>query len=139
MVKKEKGITLVSLIMYIVAMTLIVVVIATISRSFYKNISQFGNSDSIELKVEKFNTFFLKQINTASTTVSSCNTTKIVFSDGTNYEYKNNAIYYGTSDKSLKLCDGVTDLKFEYRSADSTITVYFTTETEGKTFYYKKN
>ena len=137
--KKEKGITIVTLIVYIVAMTITVGVIATLSRSFYKNINEFQNSDSIELKVEKFNTFFLKQINTASTTVSSCNTNKIVFSDGTNYEYKDNSIYYITSEKNVKLCDEIKDLKFEYRNANNTITVYFSTETEGKTFYYKKN
>lgn len=138
MLKKEKGITLITLIIYVAAMTLLVAVIANISKSFYKNMSQFSDTNSVEFKVEKFNTFFLKQINTSGVSVTSCTDKNILFSDGTQYEYMDEAIYYKTSDKNLKLCDEVKNLKFEYNNTQKLINVYMSDGANEKTIQYKK-
>ena len=139
MLKKDKGITLISLIIYLIAMTLLVAVVANISKSFYLNMSQFSDTDEIELQMEKFNTFFLKQINTSSIDVENVEDTSIEFNDGTKYVYENNAIYYKTTDKNLKLCDNIDELKIIYDETNKTITVNMKDKTNvEKEILYKK-
>lgn len=139
MLKKEKGITLISLIVYIIALTMIVAVIANISRSFYKNLADFSDTDNIELQFEKFNTFFLSQINSSDTYISLCTQDSIRFSDGTQYIYKDNAVYYRTADKNIIICDKITECNFEHEIATNKVNVYMSDGTNDKTIHYKKN
>ena len=56
--KSEKGITLISLIIYVIALTIVIGIVAVISGYFYNNIAT--SSEDIEPMVEytKFNSFF---------------------------------------------------------------------------------
>lgn len=139
MFKKQKGITLISLIIYLIAMTMLIAVIANISRSFYKNMSQFSVNNELEIKIEKFNTFFLKHVNTSSISVASCTENNISFSDGSNFIYQNDAIYYKTSDKNIKICDDILDIEFKYNTMAKELEVYIADSTADRRMFYKKN
>lgn len=139
MLKKEKGITLISLIVYVIALTMLVAVIANVSRSFYKNMSEFSDSDSIELKFTQLNTFFLREINSSDTYISLCTGSNIRFSDGTQYLYKEGAVYYQTNDKNIKICDGIKNCTFQHNGATGVVSVNISDGTNDKTIHYKKN
>ena len=74
--KSEKGITLISLIIYVIALTIVVGIIAVISGYFYDNIDT--SSEDIEPMVEytKFNSFFSEEVNYVGIKVLDFNTTK---------------------------------------------------------------
>ena len=103
--KSEKGITLISLIIYVIALTIVIGIIAVISGYFYNNIAT--SSEDIEPMVEytKFNSFFSEEVNEKEIKVLDCKTTTdstgkidtsyIVFDNGVQYTYisENKGIY----------------------------------------------
>lgn len=132
--KNNKGITLTSLIIYIIGMTIVVATIATLTSFFRKNI----NVDKITTdttQYTKFSSIFLDEINNKNNTIIECKTTRednyktsyIIFSSGNQYTFmeKNNAIYKN----NLKICEQVNDCNFSYNYVNSQyqITVNFLT------------
>lgn len=98
--KSEKGITLISLTIYVIAMAIVVGVIAIISTFFYSNMEDTDNIVSPMTEYTKFNSFFSDEINHEGIEVVSCGTTDnrqnyIVFSNEVQYTYieANRAIY----------------------------------------------
>ena len=60
--KEEKGVTLISLIIYIMVMILIVALIANISSSFYSNLNEFDSESENAVAFSKFNMIFLNDL-----------------------------------------------------------------------------
>ena len=121
--KSEKGITLISLIIYVIALTIVIGIIAVISGYFYKNIAT--TSENIEPMVEytKFNSFFSEEVNYRGIEVLDCQSTTgdngkietsyIVFDNGVQYTYisENKGIYRN----KVKIARGVEECSFEYK------------------------
>ena len=55
--KSEKGITITSIIIYIVAMIIIVGIIAVITRYYYGNVNKLSNNTTSMEEITKLNTF----------------------------------------------------------------------------------
>ena len=116
--KSEKGITLISLIIYLIGLTVAIVMITVVSSYFYKNID--GNIGTIDSLVEytKFNSYFTEQMNKENIEVVACelnetdNINYIVFNDGTQYTFikENGGVYFGC----IKIAGNVEVCKFEY-------------------------
>ncbi|MBP3256349.1 MAG: hypothetical protein J6M60_07720 [Clostridia bacterium] len=111
--KKENGITLMSLIIYIILMLLVVAMLATMSTMFFKNTKIIEDESKYSGEFNKFNMFFIEDVK-KSNSVYSINPREIVFLDGTTYAYQNNAIY---RDK-VKICDNITSCTFSNRTDD---------------------
>lgn len=60
--KKEQGITLISLIVYVILMTFIIAGISSITASFYANINSFDNESESAVAYAKFNMYFINDI-----------------------------------------------------------------------------
>ena len=58
--KSEKGISLISLIIYLIAFTTAVAIVANVSNYFYKNLTQSGNSLKTNEQFLKLNSVFEK-------------------------------------------------------------------------------
>lgn len=119
--KNNKGITLVSLIIYIIGMTIIVALIATLTSFFYKNIdvSQINNDTT---QYTKFSSIFLEEINIKNNSVIDCKpltdgVSYIIFSSENQYTYDANSksIYKN----NVKICDNVEMCEFSYTFGDS--------------------
>lgn len=98
--KSEKGITLISLTIYVIAMAVVIGVIAIISTFFYSNMEESDDAVSPMAEYTKFNSFFSDEVNHEGIEVVSCGTTDngqnyIVFSNEIQYTYipENRAIY----------------------------------------------
>ena len=90
-VKSEKGITMMSLVVYMVIFTMIIGALTTISTFFYTNIGEVVDAPQYVYEFNKFVMFFgldIKNYNNAVVTENS-----IQFEDGPTYIYQNNAIY----------------------------------------------
>lgn len=126
--KSEKGVTLSSLIIYVIAMVIVVSTIAVITRYFYGNINKLSNSTSSLGEVTKLNSFITEEINKLGNTIYYCDPdgSFIVFynpndrdeqnsnSGYTQYTFKNGSIYL---DK-IKICSRIESCKFTDISDD---------------------
>ena len=60
--KKEQGITLISLIVYVILMTFVIAAISSITASFYVNINDFDDESESAVAYSKFNMYFINDI-----------------------------------------------------------------------------
>ena len=95
--KSEKGMTLTSLIIYIIIMLFVIGVISMISTFFYNNIDEVGKNVNPSQEFTRFSSFFLKDMKKTDRNILECSEegSYVIFSDGTQYTFKNNAIYRG--------------------------------------------
>ena len=61
--QKEKGVTLISVTIYIIVMLIIVSVITVITSYFYNNVDVNAVSQDINQQYTRFNTYFTEEIN----------------------------------------------------------------------------
>ena len=122
--KSEKGITLISLTVYIIVMTIVVGVVAMITTFFYKNTKGIREVDSIT-EYTTFNSYFSEEINHSNLKVSVCDSdgNYIVFNYGVQYTFipENKGIYRN----KVKICRNIDNCKFseEIKNGKSVITV----------------
>ena len=106
--KSENGITLTSLVIYVVVATIIISTMAVISSFFFSNMSSVNGQEEYALEFNKFNMFFINDVK--NNKKAEINVGKIVFEDGTVYEYRasEKAIYRN----NIKIAKKIEDLKF---------------------------
>ncbi len=123
--KDNRGITLTSLIIYVIGMVIVVSLIATLTTFFYKNVN-VDNISKDTTQYTKFSNLFLDEINKKDNEIVECKTTEedgqkisyIIFSDGNQYTYKaeNKSVYKN----KIKICKDVEECEFSYIYIDST-------------------
>ena len=95
--KKESGITLVTLIVYLMIVSAILAALTNLSSHVYKNIGKLGSENLSAEEFNKFNVNFVKSVkaNKKATVTNNNQNVTIVFDDGTTYNYINgeNSIY----------------------------------------------
>ena len=119
--RNNKGITLISLITYIIGLTIVLALIATLTSFFYKNISAKDiNSDTTQYT--KFSSIFIEETNNKKNSVISCQSmtdgiSYIVFSSGNQYTFDENSksIYKN----NFKICNNVEICDFSYTFVDT--------------------
>ena len=98
-IKSEKGVTLMTLTVYIIVMLIIVGIVTTISTFFYGNLNIVRDSAKYACEFDKFNSSFLSDVKSNKhANVDSSNKT-IIFEDGSTYKYNESdeGIYKGKS------------------------------------------
>lgn len=95
--KKESGITLVTLIVYLMIVSAILAALTNLSSHVYKNIDKLGSENLSAEEFNKFNVNFVKSVkaNKKATITNNNQNVTIEFDDGTTYNYINgeNSIY----------------------------------------------
>lgn len=124
--KTQKGVTLITLTVYVIVMTIVVAVVAMISSYFYTNTSSLsGNMDSLT-EYTKFNSFFSEEVNRENSKVLECKENYIVFDNGVQYTYvaENRGIY---KDK-VKITSNVENCEFisKIQNGKNVVTVRLT-------------
>ena len=89
--KKESGITLVTLIVYLMIVSAILAALTNLSSHVYKNIGKLGSENLSAEEFNKFNVNFIKSVksNKKATVTNNNQNVTIVFDDGTTYNYIN--------------------------------------------------
>lgn len=106
--KSEKGITLTSLIIYVVALILTVGFLSTISTHFYANTNYIMDNGKYISEFNKFNMYFIEDVKNNSE-VYSIDQNKIVFADGVTYTYSNGYVYRNKAE----ICRNIENCSFE--------------------------
>lgn len=84
--KSNKGITLTSLVIYIIVATIVISIMAMVSSFFFSNMNLVKDQDQYAVEFNKFNMFFITDIK--NNTTAQVESNKITLEDGTIYEYK---------------------------------------------------
>ncbi len=123
--KSQKGITLISLTIYIITFAIVIGIIATISGYFYGNLKDSNVELDPISEYITFSTFFSKEVNTKNVE-SQCGDNYIVFINGENlvqYTFTNNSIYRN----NIKICRDIDNCEFSQtvENGKQKITVIF--------------
>lgn len=134
-IRNTNGITLTSVIIYVIGMVLVVGIISTLTSFFYKNVNiEDINKDTTQYT--KFSGIFLNEINKENNYIIDCksvndseeNVSYIIFATGNQYTFikENNSIYKN----QLKICEGVQncDFSFKFINSEYVIKVDFKTD-----------
>ena len=121
--KSERGVTLTSIMIYVVALTVVVLLIGRITTYFYKNINVVKTDTNASAEYTKFNSYFTDEINIEGNEVIDYTEEYIIFSKTKNqYTYKNNCIYVNKA----KLCENIEICEFNYNKETRQIEVNLT-------------
>lgn len=116
--KSEKGITLISVTIYVIVMVLLVAAISIITSYFYKNVNVTTEQDDINKQYTKFVSYFSEEVNREGNSIEAFpdedgdnKGTSIIFSSGNQYSFiqENKAIYMG----SVKIAANIENCVFE--------------------------
>lgn len=110
--KNSNGITLTSLVIYIMIMILVIGVIASISSIFYKNTNNLDDETKEIIEYNNFNSYFIKEIKTPNNKVEKISEDKtyILFTTGNSFYLKENKILYN----NIEIAKGIKNTSFQY-------------------------
>ena len=133
--KSERGITLSSLIIYILVMMIVIGVMTSVSLIFYRNTSNLDNRTVEISKYNNFNTYFIKEIKSPGNGIDTIQQNYILFKSGNSFSFNNNNIYYN----NLSIVDGVQNVVFSKPEIndDTVISVNIVFEEFSKNMKYK--
>ena len=72
--KSEKGVTLISVTIYVIVMTLLVAIISVITNYFYKNVELNSKQEEINNQYTKFISYFTEEVNKENNKILEINT-----------------------------------------------------------------
>lgn len=139
--KTQRGITLISLTIYVITMAVVVGILATVTSFFYNNIKDVNVDIDPITQFTTFNSFFADEVNHSNLKVVACGTTDsnqnyIVFGNGVQYTFvpENNGIY---RDK-VKICRNIEECTFSetIQNGKSVVTVYLKSGGKDRTILY---
>lgn len=108
--KSQRGITLVSLVIYIIVMSIVLIVMNSIIANFYNNTESTKASVEEMVEFNKFNNFLLKEVKLPQNGVDKIEKDNeqnyILFTTGNSFSMYNNSIYYN----NIKICNNVKDM-----------------------------
>lgn len=123
-IRNTNGITLTSVIIYVIGMVLVVGIISTLTSFFYKNVN-IEDINNETAQYTKFSSIFLDEINGENNYVIDCksidelegNVSYIIFATGNQYTFmkENNTVYKN----QIKICEGVQTCDFSYKFINS--------------------
>ena len=119
--KNCKGITMMSLIVYVGVFLVVIGVIASISSFFYRNVTTIDSETTSDYEYNKLNLYLLEEVKKKGNSIVSVRNTDsdkyVEFSSGSKFQFQSNKIYFIEKAKNTKimLCDNVEYLKFEKR------------------------
>lgn len=117
--KKQNGVTLMTLVIYIIAMLLVLSILSILSQFFFSNTEVLAkNSDNMS-EYNKFNMYFVEDVKNNTDAVvlnegekleNEIKGNEIVFKDGTTYTYKeaDKGIYRN----KVKICQNINKCEF---------------------------
>lgn len=116
--RSQKGITLVSLIIYLVALIFVISTLSIASNFFFSNKSYLFNESRYIAEYNKFNMYFIEDVKNNKKAVVEQNGNEIIFEDGTVYSFvgeQDRGVYRN----KVKICTNISNCVFSI----STLTV----------------
>ena len=134
--KSERGITLTSLIVYIISMLIVISIVSVLTTYFYKNIKNINYGINPLNEYTRFTSYFSNEVNTENIKILECeqndNQSYIVFDNGVQYTFvrQNEGIYHNNA----KICSSVKECTFSTGITNGNETVTVNLKIEDKTY-----
>ena len=141
--KSDKGITMITLIIYIILIMFVIVAMSTVTSSFYSNINDYDKESENALAFSKFNMYFINDIKKRNVRVTDIGDDFITLAYEKDIDNKNKIeddridvtnketvyIQYSIQNESLyrdkvKICDKVNDSNISYDRMTNVINVH---------------
>lgn len=115
--KSKKGVTLMSLAIYIVLILIVVAILATVRTNFQSSVKQINEQGSQSSEISKFNMYFLQEVKKQGNNINSISSTEISFTSGNVYSYNNKKIYLQNeeNDTSIEIAKDINNCNFEQK------------------------
>ena len=84
--KSQKGVSLISLTIYVIVMTIVIGIVAIVSTYFYSNIGSNKDTISSLAQYTSFNAFFVDEVNHNNIRVLDCQPNYVAFDNDTQKE-----------------------------------------------------
>ena len=91
--KNQKGITLVSLIVYLIGLVAIIGIVAVLTSFYSKNVATMNDTSEVNSEFNKFDAKMIQETKSAGNEIAEVSGTTIKFKNGNTYTYGDNRIY----------------------------------------------
>ena len=91
--KNQKGITLVSLMVYLIGLIAIIGIVAVLTSFYSKNVATMNDTSEVNSEFNKFDAKMIQETKTAGNKIEEVSGTTIRFKNGNTYTYGDNRIY----------------------------------------------
>lgn len=139
--KSEKGITLTSLVIYIIVFSSVLALLSSLSNFVYGNMRKISSDSISSEEFNKFNTYFVKDVKNSkmATVQNDSSQTVITLENGSKYTYVNSekAIYRDTVKIARNIIKFSASMK--QQNNKNLIDVQISTGTNAKEPNFKKN
>lgn len=132
--KNEKGITLVTLSVYIIGITIIIAIVALITNFFNKNIINMEDNAKYAADFSKFNLAFVDEVKKYGNEITEYSEDSITFSSGNTYKFEDGKIYKN----KIVLVDNVNECSFIRDSYETKQTIWVYIEIGNETNSFAK-
>ena len=139
--KTNRGVTLISVTIYVIAISIVIGIVTVISTYFFSNADDVSDIIDPAIEYTRFNSFFSEEVNNENIKVLECkndtNQNYIAFNNGEQYTFvrENKSIYKN----KIKICQEVEECTFEQgiQNGKEVVTVNLKMEnSENKTVTY---
>ena len=127
--KSQRGITLISVTIYVIGITIAIAVVALLSSYFYKNIDIASKKVNPLTEFTRFSNFFSDEVNHKNIKVTQSASNFVLFSNDVQYSYVpgNKGIYRDT----VKICRSVEYCNFQVKNEGGKTIVKVTIKIQG--------
>ena len=106
--KSDRGITITSLIIYVIAMLIVIGIIANITAFFYRNVLNLEDESTNICEISKFNMYFLEEVKNDNNSIVELNKNSVTFVTGNTFTFQDNSIYLN----NIRICENIKNLDF---------------------------
>lgn len=118
--KNNNGITLNTLVMYIIATTILLTLIGKMTSNLYTSTKKIDAKTIDVAYLNRVNTYLLKESKYSGNKVYEASDNGVIFTSGNVISYKDdNKLYYNTT----QICNDITTCKFHYDDNTKVITL----------------
>lgn len=110
--KSNSGITLMTLIIYIIGMIIIIGIVAFITNFVQNNILKMEDSSNIAAEFSKFNLVFIEEVKTYGNEIEEITDNSVSFTSGNKYLFQDGKIYKN----KIEIASNINQCRFKLRT-----------------------
>lgn len=107
--KRDSGLTITSIIIYIVAMLIVIGIISTITSFFYTNVNNASDNSNNISEITKFHMYFLEETTKKDNEINVIIDNMVSFKSGNTFTFQDNSIYIN----NVKICEDIYNAQFK--------------------------
>lgn len=123
MMKNQKGITLTSLVIYIIITMMGTAILASIMAYFSKDVRDMTSNNIDLVELDKFYSYFLQDVKKTNNEISRITKKIVEFEQGNTYTYQNHAIYLSNENNEIKIADNIQKCKFSIDNSNNKVII----------------